>query len=220
MKNYKILFEDSDLLVIYKPAGLAVQSAKVSVPDLMSKLRNHYIELGEQKPQLKLINRLDQPVEGILLVGKNQQTAAKLCGQGEHSAYMEKHYQALVSGKLFPQEGRLLDYLVHDRQKNISRVVRQNVADAKRCELKYRVLEEKECGQLLEILLLTGRHHQIRVQLAHAGAPIMGDSKYGGEGNPVYPQLCLCAYKLSFLHPKTEKRMEFEVKPSFISDGR
>ena len=194
MKKYEILYRDEDLCVIHKRAGLAVQSARASVPDLMSMLRNDLLEEGMKNPYLGLVNRLDQPVEGILLVAFNEKAAADLSRQVADHIHMEKWYQALVCGKPSAKSGTLVDYLLKDARNNLSKV-----------------LESWEDQTLLKIRLLTGRHHQIRVQLSHAGMPIVGDAKYGKGGG----QLCLCSFKTSFRHPRTGRQMTYEVKPEF-----
>lgn len=214
MKKYRILYEDKDVFVVYKPSGLAVQSARPSVPDVMSMLQNELLERGKKDVNLRLVNRLDQPVEGIFLVAGNEKAAADLSRQVQDHVRMEKWYQALVCGKLPQKEGALVDYLIKDGRTNTSRVVSKGTKEGKRSELHYRVLQEWEDRTLLEIQLLTGRHHQIRVQLAYAGVPIVGDTKYGkSDGDS--RQLCLCSFKTAFLHPRTKKKMTFEVKPSF-----
>lgn len=214
MKKYRILYEDKDVFVVYKPSGLAVQSARPSVPDVMSMLQNELLERGKKDVNLRLVNRLDQPVEGIFLVAGSEKAAADLSRQVQDHIRMEKWYQALVCGKLPQKEGVLVDYLIKDGRTNTSRVVSKGTKEGKRSELHYRVLQEWEDRTLLEIQLLTGRHHQIRVQLAHAGVPIVGDTKYGkSDGDS--RQLCLCSFKTAFLHPRTKKKMTFEVKPSF-----
>ena len=119
MKKYRILYEDKDLLAVYKPAGVATQSARPTVPDLMSMLQNEMILRGE-KIQLRLVNRLDQPVEGILLVAKNRDAAADLSRQAADHTRMEKWYRALVCGKLPEKERMLVDYLTEDARENRS----------------------------------------------------------------------------------------------------
>lgn len=214
METYRILYEDKDLFVICKPAGLAVQSARASVPDLMSMLGNACRQRGEERPYLGLVNRLDQPVEGIVLIGKNPKAAADLSRQVQDHVHMEKWYQALVCGKPLQKEGTLVDYLLKDAKNNCSRVVAKEVPGAKRSELCYEVMEEWEDRALLKIRLLTGRHHQIRVQLSHAGLSIAGDGKYGVREAGEH-RLCLCACKITFVHPRTKKPMSFAITPSF-----
>ncbi|MCC8161638.1 MAG: RluA family pseudouridine synthase [Lachnospiraceae bacterium] len=231
MKKYEVVFEDEDLYVIRKAAGLACQSARPTQPDLMSLLKNECLERGEQEPYLALINRLDQPVEGLLLVAKNARAAASLSAQAQEHTRMEKEYRALVRGVFSEGEGTLVDFLLRDGRTNTSRVVPAGTKGAKRSELAYRVLESREDTSLLEICLKSGRHHQIRVQLAHAGHPLVGDFKYGGDAGEssgasaadavrptrrvVPARLCLCACRLCFAHPRTGERMEFRAEPTF-----
>jgi 23S rRNA pseudouridine1911/1915/1917 synthase len=219
MRKYEILFEDADLLVICKAPGVAVQSARASVPDVMSLLQNEMLERGEKGVRLHLVNRLDQPVEGILLVAKNEKSAADLGRQVQDHVHMEKWYQALVCGKPAENAGTLVDYLLKDARTNTSKVVPKGTKDAKRSELSYQVIDQWSDPErtLLKIRLLTGRHHQIRVQLSHAGLPIVGDTKYGNTENE---QLCLCSYQTTFVHPRTKKSMTFEVKPTFPVPSR
>lgn len=214
MKKYRILYEDQDMFVLWKPAGLAVQSDRPSVPDVMSRLANDLRERGIEKPQIYLINRLDQPVEGIFLAARNDRAAADLNRQVQDHIHMEKWYQALVCGKLPQAEGTLVDYLIKDGRTNTSRVVPEGTKDGKRSVLHYEVIGQWEDRSLLKIQLLTGRHHQIRVQLAHAGVPIVGDTKYG-KGDKDFGQLALCSFRTTFLHPRTKERMSFQVEPTF-----
>ena len=135
-------------------------------------------------------------------------------------------YQALVCGKPVDNVGKYVDYLLKDGKTNTSRIVDKSVAGAKRAELEYQILEKKEqedgtVRSLVEIHLHTGRHHQIRVQFAAHGTPLMGDTKYGAPaaasvGRARREPLALCAVRLSFLHPVTGKRMEFSTKPQFV----
>lgn len=210
------LYEDDELLVIKKDAGTPVQAGKMRIMDLEGIIKRE-IYIRDPKggePYLGIVHRLDQPVEGVMVFAKNPKAAAALSKQVTDGT-MKKHYLALVCGKPSEKEGTLVDYLQKDGRTNTSKVVQKGAKDAKRSELKYRVLEEREETSLLEIELLTGRHHQIRVQMANAGWPLYGDTKY----NPAfakttgYVQTALCAYKLSFVHPKTRKRMEFSIEP-------
>ena len=129
---------------------------------------------------------------------------------------MEKIYLAYVQGKPEPKEGCLIDELEKDGATNTSKVVSKKTKNSKKAVLDYKVIKETEEGALLEIHLQTGRHHQIRVQTAHAGMPIFGDTKYnsgtGGEGR--WTEISLCAYRLSFTHPRTKKKMEFKAVPT------
>ncbi len=215
MERYKILYEDEALFVLWKAAGVPVQSARISLPDVMSLLRNTLLERGVRDPYLGLVNRLDQPVEGLFLAAKEEAAAADLCRQVKEHIHMEKWYQAVLCGKLSKKKGVLVDYLRKDSRTNTSGVVMAGAKDAKKCELSYEVLREWEDRSLVKIRLLTGRHHQIRVQFAHAGAPVAGDQKYGkAEGGR--GQLLLCASELRFRHPRTGESMHFQAEPTFL----
>ncbi|MCI8584493.1 MAG: RluA family pseudouridine synthase [Lachnospiraceae bacterium] len=215
MERYKILYEDEALFVLWKAAGVPVQSARISLPDVMSLLRNTLLERGVRDPYLGLVNRLDQPVEGLFLAAKEEAAAADLCRQVKEHIHMEKWYQAVLCGKLSKKKGVLVDYLRKDSRTNTSGVVMAGAKDAKKCELSYEVLKEWGDRSLVKIRLLTGRHHQIRVQFAHAGAPVAGDQKYGkAEGGR--GQLLLCASELRFRHPRTGESMHFQAEPTFL----
>ena len=210
------LYEDDELLVIKKDAGTPVQAGKMRIMDLEGIIKRELYmrDPNGGEPYLGIVHRLDQPVEGVMVFAKNPKAAAALSKQVTDGT-MKKHYLALVCGKPSEKEGTLVDYIQKDGRSNTSKVVPKGTKDAKRSELNYKVLKENEETALLEIELLTGRHHQIRVQMANAGWPLYGDTKY----NPAfaettgYVQTALCAYKLSFVHPKTRKRMEFTIEP-------
>lgn len=210
----RILYEDSEILVCKKPAGVAVQTAKMGQQDMVSLLKNY--RMGKQEePYIGPVHRLDQPVEGVMVFAKNKQAAANLSKQiSEKQA--NKYYYAVVCGKPKEKQAELVDYLCKDGKKNTSSVVTKETAGAKRAELFYEVVKETEDKSLLRIELKTGRHHQIRVQLSHMGCPIYGDSKYQGtvkQEKIGYMPLALCAYKIEFSHPKNRKKMEFQIKP-------
>nr|MBQ8251847.1 RluA family pseudouridine synthase [Lachnospiraceae bacterium] len=217
----KILYEDNEILVIYKPEGLAAQSARVTQPDVVSEMCTYL-----KSPYVGLVHRLDQPVEGLMVLGKTKAAAANLSAQltkGE----LKKTYLAVVSKEDFAADipvvwTELTDYLEKDAKAGKTRIVETG---GQKATLFYRKRSEKEDGTaLIEINLLTGRFHQIRAQMAHAGMALLGDVKYGSRKSLEATQLlgaeiplknvALCAYKLTFLHPKTMKKMDFESKPN------
>ena len=173
---------------------------------------------GRRIPYLGVIHRLDQPVEGILVFAKNQKAAARL-NDAMKKEQMEKVYLAVTDCIPDRQEGILVDFLKRDGKSNVSFVVEKQTPDARRAELSYRVLRTLQEGErrysLVEVKLRTGRHHQIRVQMAHAGMPLCGDEKYysGYRKADREEGLALCAYRLSFLHPVSGKRLSFQVRP-------
>ena len=211
-----ILFEDDHVLVVKKDAGIPVQAGKMRIMDLQGLIKNELYRRNRKggEPYLGLIHRLDQPVEGVMVFAKTPFAAGALSEQVTDGR-MKKHYLALLCGKPAEDSGKLVDYLVKDGRTNTSSVVKSQEKDAKRAELNYQVLKRNEETTLVEVELITGRHHQIRVQMANAGWPLYGDTKYNPQFQEVteHVQTALCAYKLSFVHPKTKKVMEFCIEP-------
>ncbi len=212
----KIIFEDEHVLVVKKDAGIPVQAGRMRIMDLQGLIKNELYRRNPKagEPYLGLIHRLDQPVEGVMVFAKTPFAAGSLSEQVTDGR-MKKHYLALLCGKPEEMTGKLVDYLLKDGRNNTSAVVPKGTKDAKRAELNYRVLKAEEETALVEVELITGRHHQIRVQMANAGWPLYGDTKYNPafQETAEYVQTALCAYKLSFVHPKTKKVMEFCIEP-------
>lgn len=247
MNKEQILYEDKDIIVCYKPAGIATQTARIGQRDMVSEVTNYLAA------RVALVHRLDQPVEGILVFGKTQKAGAGLSRQITENR-MEKFYYAVVSDngpaskeevkaetKLESKPGNahrvvLTDYLLKDNKTNTSRVVSSESAGAKKAVLEYEILERKELFSkdlpettsneekptivaLARIRLITGRHHQIRVQMSHAGMSLLGDCKYADEETRSLSdklrlkQVALCAYRLDFRHPATGKKMSFQKAP-------
>ena len=295
----EIIYEDANILVCYKPAGLPVQTAKVGQMDMVSELKNYL-----HSAYLGIIHRLDQPVEGLLVFAKDKKSAAKL------SAYLQegtlnKQYYGVICGKPSAPGGELVDYLkkeidravvvteayqeaksgntdrrnpdvTKDKMNVASKTVsRKNVQAAiensvQQAVLQYQVMKSRNFQEeqyqapfnivstagaikdhncigaqkqeqealpvgrtekvenpedkgaalsLLDIHIDTGRFHQIRAQLSHAGMPLLGDSKYGNEESLLLSRqlavrnVALCAYKIEFLHPVTGERKVFEIAP-------
>lgn len=239
-QKIQILYEDKHIIVCYKPHGIAVQSRKAGIPDLEHMLLNHIASSRHpsaskkpEKPYLAVIHRLDQPVAGILVFAKTRDAAKALNSQLTSGSF-GKHYLALVEGAPVQNQGTLTDYMIKDGRTNTSRICEKDMTGAKQAKLSYRVLSNRNISYdeifphitsksaetidpctLLEVTLDTGRHHQIRVQLAHMGCPIAGDTKYnpGARTAPGWQTLCLCAYRLSFSHPVTGKEMVFSLRP-------
>lgn len=205
-----ILYEDKEILVYRKQPGIAVQSGRVGSMDLEHALKNYLAGKGET-PYIGVIHRLDQPVQGILVFAKNQKAARDLSRQIQQGK-MEKRYLAVVDGIPDKAKGKLEDEMEKIPGSNRSRITEEKTPESKTAVLEYQVLKKEGKKALLEIKLYTGRHHQIRVQLSHRGFPILGDSKYN-PGYGEHQELALCAYKLSFFHPVSRKKMEFTAMP-------
>jgi 23S rRNA pseudouridine1911/1915/1917 synthase len=208
---WELIYEDELLLICHKAAGIPVQTAKLGQPDMVSILKNYCFSKG-QPPEIYVVHRLDQPVEGIMVFAKTKACAAALSRQMQANT-MNKHYHALTFGTLPQEDGILEDWLQKDAKSNLSRVVSEHTSGAKKARLSYHLLAQKKDKSLVQITLETGRHHQIRVQMSNIGCPIWGDRKYNYEHNHEYLTIGLCAVKLSFLHPQNNKTMIFELEP-------
>lgn len=221
----QIVYEDEAVLVIRKPAGLATESAGIGQKDVVSELKNYVAKknLGKM-PYLGIVHRLDQPVEGLLVFAKTKKAAENLTAQLGKGT-LKKEYLAVVCGKVPENTGRLVDYLAKEK----GMAVVKNAADAKtekdvdaqakKAVLTYTKKAETEKFTLLAVQIETGRFHQIRAQLSHAGFPILGDEKYGSEESKELSRekkirfAALCAASLSFRHPVTGKTMAFTQTP-------
>lgn len=212
-----ILYEDRDIIVCRKPAGIPVQTKQMQTKDMVSLLKNYRFqqEKGGREPYIGVIHRLDQPVEGILVFAKTPQAAKELNRQLQAGAF-GKYYKAVLCGIPESGKGILTDYLIKDGRTNLSKICKKTDVGAKEARLSYEILSRAEGKALAKIQLDTGRHHQIRVQMSGIGCPILGDVKYDGEERK-RGQIALCAYCLEFLHPKTKKPMQFEIQPE--ADG-
>lgn len=221
MTQPEIIYEDEDILVCRKPAGIATQTKRLGQKDMESILKN-YIAVNNRKagrtqpPYIGIVHRLDQPVEGVMVYAKTPQAAAKLSEQVK-KRFVGKHYYALVQlpeGKQSMEEigldakGTLENEIAFDAKHNVSAVMPQKTKDTKHARLDYEVVAQRGQKLLLDITLHTGRHHQIRVQLAHAGIPIVGDIKYG---DCPAKQLGLCSYRITFEHPVSHTEMDYTI---------
>ena len=214
--NLDILYEDEEVIVCEKPAGVAAQTKRLGQADMESLLKNYRAGKGEQ-PYIGVVHRLDQPVRGVMVFAKTKEAAADLSRQVQ-TKMADKFYYAVTDGVPEQKKGTLEDYLLRDGKTNTSKVVSKSTEGAKSARLDYEVTAQNKTNAILRIRLDTGRHHQIRVQLANAGIPIVGDAKYNFKetmtrsGNG----LLLCSYKIGFKHPKTHKKMEFEIRNPFL----
>ena len=166
-----------------------------------------------------VIHRLDQPVEGLLVFAKNQSAAEKLSRQLQDNT-LKKSYLALIQGELLENTGgKLTDFLQKDNRTNLSSVVKEGTKGAKKAVLDWNCVRtyQGKGFSMVEIELSTGRHHQIRVQFSNAGMPLLGDMKYGTDASKALSKqlgitnTALLAHKLSLLHPKTGKYLEYQI---------
>ena len=210
----KVIYEDNHIIVVEKMPNVPSQADKTEDEDMLTIIKK-YLKEKYNKPgnvYLGLVHRLDRPVGGVMVFAKTSKAAARLSEQVRNKTF-KKEYLVIVNGKMEQQSGILEDYLWKDEKNNTSYVVRENKKNAKKASLDYEVLkyDEEQNVSLLKVNLHTGRHHQIRVQLSSRGHSIYGDGKYHGRDSN--KQLCLWAYKLSFVHPTTKEEMTFTDLP-------
>jgi len=218
----RIFYEDEYILVCLKEAGIAVEDANISRRDLVSELKN-YLGGG----YLGVIHRLDMPVEGLLVFAKTKDVAARLSSYLSTGA-LNKDYHAIVCGKPTPPSGTLVDFLgvskLSPKGGKKAVVSRPEDKEARKAVLNYKVLGSEKIGDkeisLLDVSIETGRFHQIRAQLSNINCPIVGDKKYGtNESEGAADELgirnvALYADRISFIHPKTGKKLEFGYVPN------
>ena len=195
-------------------SNIPSQGDKTGDIDMLTLIKQ-YIKQKYNKPgevYLGLVHRLDRPVGGVMVFAKTSKAAARLSEQVRVKEFKKK-YLVIVDGKMENKEGTLEDYLLKNEKLNMSKVVKEGTKNSKLAKLDYEVLKYDEVINLsvLKINLHTGRHHQIRVQMANSGHSIYGDQKYGTRGRG--KQICLWAYELSILHPITKETMTFKILP-------
>jgi 23S rRNA pseudouridine1911/1915/1917 synthase len=248
----EVLYEDNHLLAVNKPANLPTMGVTEGRSSLLD-VAKEYLRQKYHKPgnvYLGIVSRLDAPVTGVVLMARTSKAARRLSEQFRER-HVEKIYWAILEGRIEPYIGQLADYLRKDERHRRMHVTGPNTPGAQRAELIYRELRtDKETGRqgdkekgsdeespslpislspclndasLVEVQLLTGRKHQIRVQLSHAGFPVWGDRKYGGRRT--FPSgIALHSGRLSLVHPVSKMQLEIEAPlPAcwrrFVKDG-
>jgi len=209
-----ILHEDNDILVVDKPAGLLTMGTDREKVKTAYYVLTNYVRKGyaKSRKQLFIVHRLDRGTSGVLIFAKTEAAKKALQDQWEDTT---KIYLAVVQGRLAKKEDTISSYLAENR----AHVV-YTTSDPKKGKLSktaYRVLQETKKSSLLEIDLITGRKNQIRVHLADAGHPVVGDKKYG-KGDKAHKRLALHAKSISFKHPSTGNLLACEAKvPKYIT---
>ena len=204
-----ITYEDNHVIAAVKPPGMPAQADSSGDEDMLSLVKGYIKRRYDKKGEAYagLLHRLDRPVGGLMLFARTSKAASRLSGQLSRGE-MTRSYLALVRGS--PPGGSLSGYMAKDSRLNISRVYDCPHAGAKEARLSYERLEEKGGESLIAVTLGTGRSHQIRAQMAHAGYPLIGDVKYGGAA--VGALVKLWAYKLVFKHPVSRDTIELKAK--------
>ena len=213
-KGLKVHYEDKDIIVVEKPCGLLSIGTDRDKSRTVHTILNDYVRKGNphSRNRVYIVHRLDRETSGILILAKSE--AAKTFLQG-HWQETDKRYLTVVYGSLTPKAGTISSYLTENSAFTVYSTPDPKLGKLSHTE--FRVLKESKGFSLLEIHLLTGRKHQIRVHLSEMGHPVVGDRKYG-KGNDAYGTLALHAISISFTHPVTGKRLTFKTGiPDFFT---
>lgn len=202
----KLVYEDNHLIIVCKESGEIVQGDKTG-DEPLSEAVKRYIKEKYQKPGnvfIGVVHRLDRPVSGLVVFAKTSKALSRL-NMMFRNGDVHKTYWAIVKDAPMHEEGTLENWIVRNEQQNKSYAYDHEVPNSKKAVLKYHVINRSEHYCLLEVNLLTGRHHQIRCQLAHIGCPIKGDLKYGFPRSNPDGGISLLSRRVEFVHPVSKE---------------
>ncbi len=211
MNKLNVLYEDNHIIVVEKKPNILSQGDITRDLDLLTMVKS-YIKEKYNKPgnvYIGLVHRLDRPVGGIMVFARTSKAAKRLNEQIKNHEF-KKSYLAVLDKVLNKDSGELVNYLYKDEKTKTSMIVDENYPNSKLSKLTYEVVGYFDDKTIVKINLITGRHHQIRLQFKNIGYPLYGDQLYGIKNKE---QIRLFAYKLSFNHPITNERLEFKLLP-------
>lgn len=213
-ENLQIIFEDNHLIIINKRIGDIVQGDKTG--DIaLSAIVQEYLKEKYKKPGeafIGVIHRLDRPTSGVVIFAKTSKALTRM-NESFQKRTTQKIYWAIVKNNLPKEEDTLIHFLTRNSKNNTSKAFLKEVNESKKAILDYKILKKIENYTLVQINLHTGRHHQIRAQLAVIGCPIKGDLKYGFPRSNPDAGISLHAYSITFTHPVSKVEMSFYAKP-------
>ncbi|MBF1451025.1 RluA family pseudouridine synthase [Prevotella pallens] len=204
----QVLYEDNHIIIVYKQSGEIVQGDKTGDKPLSDTIKE-WIKQKYAKPGnvfLGVVHRLDRPVSGIVVFAKTSKALSRLNNMFRNGE-VRKTYWAMVQTAPNMPEATLTNWLVRNEKQNKSYVYNNEMPNAKQAILKYKTIGQTEHYTLLEVNLLTGRHHQIRCQLAAMGCPIKGDLKYGARRSNPDGSISLLSHKVEFIHPVSKQKI-------------
>ncbi len=200
----ELLYSDSDIVVCIKPPRVLSTDEPGGLPELVREA------LGDAKADVRTVHRLDRVVSGVMVLARNSKAASELSRQIREDVF-EKEYLAVVHGGPEDDEGTLRDHLYRDKARKMTMVAQEPAKGVQEAILDYEVLERRDSMSQVKILLKTGRTHQIRVQFASRGMPLVGERKYSTLEDPC--EIALWSHRVGFVHPGTGKRLTFSQKP-------
>lgn len=213
-KNIQILYEDNHLIIINKRAGDIVQGDKTGDSPL-SEIIKSYLKEKYNKPGevfLGVVHRLDRPTTGVVIFAKTSKALSRLNASFSGKNDIKKTYWAITENSPSPTSGTLTHWLTRNTEKNKSVAHKKEVQNSKKAILNYEVIKKLNNYYLIEIQLVTGRHHQIRTQLSAENCPIKGDLKYGAKRSNPDGSICLHARKIRFTHPVKKEIIELTAE--------
>lgn len=214
IEDLNVVYEDNHIIVVVKPQGIPTQADISGDLDMLSIVKE-YIKVKYNKPgnvYVGLVHRLDRPTGGVMVFAKTSKAAKRLNEKKEIGEF-EKTYFCVVSGVPKNKNGHLTNYLKKNELLNLVQVVPMFTEGAKEAKLEYTKLNTIQGYSLMKVNLITGRSHQIRVQMAHIGTPIFGDKKYSQDNKTFKYPLALWATEIRITHPTTNEKMTFRVFP-------
>lgn len=200
----EILYQDKDIIVCIKPPRVLSTDEPGGMPDLLRQA------LGDEKADIRTVHRLDRVVSGLMVLTRNASSASELSRQVREGSFA-KEYLAVIHGNPSQPAGTLTDLLMRDKQARMTRVVSQPDKGVQEAILHYQVLSQTDGLSRVQIQLVTGRTHQIRVQFSSRGMPLVGERKYAVLEDGC--EIALWSYRLAFHHPATGQAMEFTAQP-------
>lgn len=214
MISNQILYEDNHLIIVNKLPSQIVQGDKTGDEPLSEKVKL-FLKEKYKKPGnvfLGVVHRLDRPVSGVVVFARTSKALARMNTLIKNRE-IKKNYWAVVQNLPPDENGHLIHYIYRDQKRNKSFIVKKGHKDAKSAELKYRHIRSSDKYHLLEIELITGRHHQIRAQLSHIGCPIKGDLKYNSPRSNKNASIHLHAQSIEFIHPISKEKLIILADP-------
>lgn len=211
----EILYEDNHIIIVHKMSGEIVQGDKTGDTPL-SELVKDYLKNKYHKPGnvfCGVVHRIDRPVEGLVVFAKTSKALSRL-NEMLRKNEIHKTYWAIVEGKPHSDQSTLTNYMRSNGAMNKSFLCSSSQPDSKRAELRYSLIAKGERYSILEVQLITGRKHQIRLQLSSIGNPIKGDLKYGARRSNPDGGISLLAKKIEFIHPVSKQPISIEIPPT------
>lgn len=205
----QVIYEDNHIIIVSKASGEIVQGDKTG-DEPLSETVKQYIKEKYQKPGnvfLGVVHRLDRPVSGLVMFAKTSKALSRLCNMFRDGD-IHKTYWALTKNRPAREEGTITSWLVRNEQQNKTYSYDHEVRNSKKAILKYKVIGQTDNYNLIEVNLLTGRHHQIRCQLASIGCPIKGDLKYGASRSNPDGGISLLSHRVQFIHPVSKESID------------